>query len=267
MKFKEIFIYLIMAVVGLCSIYCLFSIFCSNDVNQKNIFVSLFMVSITFMGILFNVLHNISLIDENLNTRYLQIMYKDSKSAINHLKIDLQITIDLYRFLKTSLDYNDCEIDILSPHAFLVMQFINIISDCKLLDDLPILIRGNLEKKFSQELLLEPEYGPSSKYLKIMENTPSRGYDELPFHYYIEYKSFVDKFMNSNYLIQSKYLFSCYFESKNISEERLFNHYNEILNDLINNRIDELILRERDIKIEQINYKDVIIDNNSASDD
>ena len=41
----------------------------------------------------------------------------------------------------------------------------------------------------------------------------------------------------------------------NIPEEDLFNHFNQVLNDLSNNTIENLILRDRDVEILKEDFK------------
>ena len=51
------------------------------------------------------------------------------------------------------------------------MQFVNLISNPELMDDLPITLKGDFEKKFEKIVITNPTYDPSLKYLAIMENT------------------------------------------------------------------------------------------------
>lgn len=87
--------------MGFFAIFCIGVIFFTCiTINVKAIFASIFIGSITFIGILININHNMNLmnynnelLDENLNSRFLQLRYKESKHAINTLKRELQIYI------------------------------------------------------------------------------------------------------------------------------------------------------------------------------
>lgn len=247
--------------MGILTVFSIGAIFFCSCID-KTVFASLFMGSITFIGILINVKHNMDLMkhnnelfDENLNSRFLQLRYNESKQAINSLKRELEITLLVYDYIKKYVENKDIGIDCLSGHAFLVMQFVNLISDYDLLDDLPLTLKGNFEKKFEKIVMSNPVYTPSLKYLEIIDNSPTYDIPNIPFPYYIEYKQFIDKFKEANHVIQNKHVFSCYYESDNISEEDLFNHFNHILNEIINNPIEKLILRNRDVEIIKEDYK------------
>ena len=186
----------------------------------------------------------------------LQLNYNDSKQAINKLKRELQMTLFLYNHIRKHVENtNNLNFECLSGRAFLVMQFINFISDLELLDNLPITLRGNFEKKFEDNLSSNPVATDFSKYLEIIKNSPTVDIQNLPFPYYIEYKEVIDKFKNSISKNQNEHMFFLYFESKNISEEDLFNHFEEVFNDLINNTIEDLILRDRDVEIIKKEFK------------
>ena len=88
-----------------------------------------------------------------------------------------------------------------------------------------------------------------------MENTPAYDIQDIPFPYYIEYKQAIDNFNESEHIIQNKHVFSCYFESNDITEEDMFNHFTNVFNEIINNTIENLILRDRDVEIRKEDYK------------
>ena len=263
MDMKKYIIYIFIIITGIFAIFCIGVIFFTCiTINVKTIFASLFMGSITCIGILINIKHNSNLmkynnelLDENLNSRFLQLRYHESKRAINTLKKELQITLLVYDYIKKYVENKDIGIKCLSAHAFLVMQFVNLISNYELLNDLPITIKGNFEKKFEKKVSTNPVYTPSLEYLEIIDKSPTLDIQDIPFPYYIEYKQSIDKFKESNQIIQNKHVFSCYFESDNISEEDLFNHFNQVLNDLSNNTIEDLILRDRDVEILKEDFK------------
>lgn len=260
---KTNLIYILIGILGISAIFCIVEIFfLCNSNSIKTVFASLFMGSITGIGILINIKHNSDLmkynnelLDENLNSRFLQLRYSESKRAINTLKRELQITLLVYDYIKKYVENKDIGIPCLSAHAFLVMQFVNLISDYELLDDLPISIKGNFEKKFEKIVCTDPVRTPSLEYLEIIENSPTLDIQDIPFPYYIEYKQAIDKFKESTQIIQNRHVFSCYFESDNISEEDLFTHFNQVLNDIINNTIEYLILRDRDVEILKEDFK------------
>lgn len=115
------------------------------------------MGSITLIGILINFKFNMDLMeynnelfDENLNSRFLQLRYTHSKNAINLLKREIQITLLVYNYIKTNVENKDVGIECLSGHAYLIMQFVNLISNPELMDDLPITLKGDFEKNLKK---------------------------------------------------------------------------------------------------------------------
>lgn len=263
MDIKNIIIYFLIGIMGILavvSIVVIFFVCTSSDI--KTVFASLFMGSITLMGILINFKFNMDLMkynnelfDENLNSRFLQLRYIHSKNAINLLKREIQITLLVYNYIKTNIENKDVGIECLSGHAYIIMQFVNLISNPELMDDLPITLKGDFEKKFEKIVITNPTYAPSLKYLAIIENTPMYDIQNIPFPYYIEYKQAIDNFNESEHIIQNKHVFSCYFESSGITEEDLFNHFTNVFNEIINNQIEDLILKDRDVEIRKEDYK------------
>lgn len=261
MKLNKIHIFYLMIIIFIAGIvYCLHNIFCVkyDDNTIKTIYASLIIGSISSIGLFINIINNIEsrnqtekLIQENINNRFIQLRFNSCKRAVHDLTIFLQSSIniyyriiDLYGYERTKRSHN------LSPKAFLVMQFVNIITDTLLLNDLPYSLRKFIEDKFENNI--KPDFDDSSReMLEIIGNEYHSSSSALDLD---EYKEFIHKFIETGSTSQNAIVFKYYYESSNITEEELLYHFNNILNILTSHTIEELILMDENIKIERKDY-------------
>ena len=260
MKFHKQSIFYLMIFVFIMGIFsCLYNIFCVEfDNTIKTIYASLIIGLISSIGLFINLINNIEtkeqtnrLIQENVNNRFIQLRFNDSKRAIHDLIIFLQSSVNVYyRIIDLYGHEKHDNSKVLSPRAFLIMQFINIISNTLLLNDLPYSLRKFIENKFEDKL--KPTFdGSSMEMIDFMSNEVGSSFSALDLD---EYKEFIYQFFEIKNQNQNVIFFKYYYESPEITEEELLNHFNDILNILSSYTVEELILWDENIEIEKIDY-------------
>lgn len=261
MKFHKQSIFYLMIFVFIMGIfYCLYNIFCVefDNIAIKTIYASLIIGLISSIGLFINLINNIEtkeqtnrLIQENVNNRFIQLRFNDSKRAIHDLIIFLQSSVNVYyRIIDLYGHEKHDNSKVLSPRAFLIIQFINIISNTLLLNDLPYSLRKFIENKFEDKL--KPTFdGSSMEMIDFMSNEVGSSFSALDLD---EYKEFIYQFFEIKNQNQNVIVFKYYYESPEITEEELLNHFNDILNILSSYTVEELILWDENIEIEKIDY-------------
>lgn len=261
MKFqKQQICYLMIFVLIICIFYCLYNIFCVefDNITIKTIYTSLIIGLISSIGLFINLMNNIQtkeqtnrLIQENINNRFIQLRFSETKRAIHDLVIFLQSSINVYyRIIDLYGHEKPNNSKVLTPRAFLIIQFINIISNTLILNDLPYSLRKFIENKFEDKL--NPIFDESSEeMINYMANEIGSSFSALDLD---EYKEFIYQFFEIKNQNQNLIVFKYYYESPEITEKELLNHFNDILNILSSYTVEELILWDENIKIEKIDY-------------
>lgn len=119
-----------------------------------------------------------------------------------------------------------------------------------MLNDLPYSLRKFIENKFEDKL--KPNFdGSSMEMIEFMSNEVGSSFSTLDLD---EYKEFIYQFFGIKNQNQNLIIFKYYYESPEITEEELLNHFNDILNILSSYTVEELILWDENIEIEKIDY-------------
>lgn len=198
---------------------------------------------------------------ENQESLFIQLRFDDAKIGLNDLIICLELTLGLYKQLLNLSETNIPEKDnYLTPRAFLVMQFINIISDYELMLKLPITFRTKLETtlinkydennseklKYDQkfnEILIENEY--KNDYINQFNIITSNKYPKKVIQNYIKYKQFIKKFNRTEDIEMHETMFKYYYGFKKIKTEDFYNHFNNIYQELVTTSTEEIILKDK----------------------
>lgn len=198
------------------------------------------------------------LIKQNEENLFIQLRYADAHRAINDLIKYIESTFGIYEQLvdleKSNIPEKE---EYLSPRAFLVMQFINIISNYELLIKLPVTLRVKIESGFIDftgenfEILRD-----NTKFNKILEekgfindyesgfkiirlNKPSKSIQNN-----IAYNKFIDEFNSVEDIEMNEVVYRYYYGFKNIKTEDFYNHFDNIHKELTTKSTAELILND-----------------------
>lgn len=228
-------------------------------INLAGTLSSLIVASVSVIALLVNRKNTLETIKQNENNLFIQLRYEKAHKAINKLNNEIVLTLGLYEQIQ---DLNKKNIpakkEYLSPRAFLVMQFINIISDDELLVGLPISLRAKLEnnlinkfdknysgirdnKKFSRmldELNFERDYEEQFNILKS-------DYPNYKISNSIKYNQFIKKFNDYEDYEMHEHVFMYYYGCKKIKTEDIYNHLNNILHESESNSTEYLILKDK----------------------
>lgn len=198
------------------------------------------------------------LIKQNEENLFIQLRYADAHRAINDLIKYIEATFGIYEQLvdleKSNIPEKE---EYLSPRAFLVMQFINIISNYELLIKLPVTLRVKIESGFLDftgenfEILRD-----NTKFNKILEEKGFINDYESSFKIIrlnklsksiqnnIAYNKFIDEFNSTEDIEMNEVVFKYYYGFKNIKTEDFYNHFDNIHNELTTNSTAKLILND-----------------------
>lgn len=144
-------------------IILLYSIFTNQNSNLKTVFASLIIGIISFIGVIINFknneelkIQNNELMEQNIETRYLELRFKESKSAVFELNGFLKNTLYIYEKLKNLYNTNWEFKELYIPsYDFLVMQLTKINSNSLLMKNLPLYLQKELD------VILKNEYIPN----------------------------------------------------------------------------------------------------------
>lgn len=235
--------------------YFIFRIFFNIHTNDgkvltliNSIYTSLILASVSFISIIFSSLNNKKILDQNDESRFIELRFQDSKYAIYNLIEFIQKTCTVYKQLKDFLNKNrEYESNFLSPRDFLIMQFIIIITDKDLLIKLPLHIKSKLQFKFDDEI----EYCWDERADETVEkiNCHLGAIGEPLFSSEYVYDECVLEFNKIPHFEYNLTIFKAYISS-NISEEEFLSHFINILNEISSTNLDDLILKDKEIKLD-----------------
>ena len=203
------------------------------------------------------------LIEENKKDRFVQLRYADAKMGIDKLKVYLESTFGIYHQLDNLHNSDNPEkIGYLSTRAFLVLQYINIISNDKMLFGLPITLKNDIESKFidfCDESILDTIYDVQ-KFNELLESLgfvddyqdcfniiKSKDFPEKAIQNFFSYQSSIIEFNSQDDYELQESVFRYYYGLKNIKTEDFYKHFEDIYNDLKFHSIEELILKDYDL--------------------
>ena len=255
------------------------SIFFSNpdankDIISSNItvYASLIVGLISAIGIIYSNKHTIEsikltektlknseislnqtnqLINQNEDSLFVQLRFHEVEKALYILMNELQLTLRIFdELLKLNSD-KLC----FDPRGFLLMQYINIVSDIDLLKDVPVKLRSELQYPFLGRL------GPNLSdgawdYLDIMNNYYADElfetiYEELYLSY--EFEKIIIRFnenCRSDYFMR---IFLSYYSS-DITIREMAELMAYIIDRISKNKPENLILEEKDLKMDEKPY-------------
>lgn len=237
----------------------IFSIKNFNDeffINMVNISATLILGLLSFIGVMINLKHNYQLMEYNEKSEFVQLRFKDSKKAIYELFIFIEITFVVYQDIKNCFNkdsYEESKILYLDPRSFLIMQFVQIISNTYLLNNLPKNLRNELEYKFANR-----------KFNRVTEESINILNRILKYKHFMvnyithinEYEKFIKEF-KEDIFIDNKSLVFKYYCSSDIKEEELLNHFINIFNRIEEESIKDIILKDMDLERKATNFKEI----------
>lgn len=221
---------------------------------------SLIVASVSLIALLMNRKNTLATIKQSENNLFIQLRYEKAYQGINDLLILIDLTIGIYKQIQ-HLNKRDIpeKNEYLSPRSFLIMQFINIISNYELMIKLPITLRIKLEtdlinkydenasKKINDdeqfsELLKELEFINDYKeqYQIIKSSRPTYKIKNS-----IKYNQFIKEFNEYEDYEMHENMFMWYYGFKKIRTEDIFNHFNELREEIVSNSIEYLILKDK----------------------
>lgn len=246
-------------------ILCIWYIFYDSEVLSEEFYLSASIGIISLIGVISNMKHNNItrkqtnfLIEQNIETRFIQLRFECTKQVQNELLWILQSTMTIYSQLKiVKNEGNPFNSMVMSPRDFLILQFINLISNKNILFDLPVYLRSYLENKFKERVTYSNNMNngimtliKNDSYLKVSIQI----IDSMD-----EYKKYIKCFRDNLDNYKEK-IFVSYQES-NITEKEFENHFNSIINELANNNVEYLILKDKNLSFKKIDYKQYFKDN------
>ena len=205
---------------------------------------SLIVASVSLITLLMSRKNTLATMKQSENNLFIQLRYEKAHRGINDLSILIDLTLGIYKQIQY-LNKRDIpeKNEYLSPRSFLIIQFINIISNYELMLKLPITLRTKLEtdlinkydenaskkinddEKFS-ELLKELEFVNDyhEQYKIIKSSSPTYKIKNS-----IKYNQFIKEFNNYEDCEMHENMFMWYYGFKKIKTEDIFNHFNDIL--------------------------------------
>ena len=203
------------------------------------------------------------LIEENRKDLFVQLRYADAKMAMDKLDVYLASTFGVYHQLVLLHNSDNPEKGrYLSPRAFLVLQYINIISNDEMLFGLPITFKKDIESKFidlGDGSILETIYdvqkfnellgslGFVDDYQDCFNIIKSMDWPEKAIQNFFSYQSSIKEFNSQEDYELQESVFRYYYGLKNIKTEDFYKHFVDIYNTLKFHSIGELILRDYDL--------------------
>ena len=221
----------------------------------NSIYTSLILALISLITIIASSLNNKKILNQNEESRFIQLRFKESKESIYDLIEYLQKTCTIYKQLNRFLKNNeDKEEYFISPKAFLVMQFIFLISNTQLLNKLPLHIRSKIQFEFEDKV----EYGWNEESEEVLKDI------EFPFSFFAHpvyfdtlsvYEDCLNSFRTMPYYEYNRVLFKIYYSSE-ISEEEYLSHFINVLNEISSTKLEDLILKDKRIVLNELHYED-----------
>ncbi|WP_296789802.1 hypothetical protein [uncultured Methanobrevibacter sp.] len=224
------------------------------------VLVSIISISITTKYARDSLNQTNELIEENKKDLFIQLRFDGTKRGVDKLIKYLESTFGVYNQLVNLYNSDNPEKDkYLSPRAFLVLQYVNIISNEELLFELPDSLKTNIESgfiNFNDESILTriydysnfnellKKYGFVDDYHKYFSIITSKNPPTKVIQNYISYQSCINEFnAEKDYELQES-VFRYYYGFKKITVEDFYNFYVDIYNDLKFHTTEELILRD-----------------------
>lgn len=223
--------------------------------------IALFAIFITVLSTLYSNYKNDINIKKQMKkseeTLFIQLRFDDAKQGINDLIIYLESTLGLYDQLEKLNKSNiDAKEQYLSPRAFLVMQFINIISNYELLLKLPITLRTQIQTLINDEYLflnikdderfknLLQEYGFENDYTHYFNIIKSKNPPKV-IQNYLLYTKFISEFNNAPDYEMHESVFRYYYGFKKIKTKDFYNHFYDIYLELTTKSVENIILKDK----------------------
>lgn len=178
---------------------------------------------------------------KNRENIIIQARYEKIDTLIFNLKFFLLDTQGVYQDLKKQKT-PESE-NFLNPQDFLLLQFTQIISDKRLMGNLPRWFRDEIQGKF-QYNLKNPNTNINPQKINEMpltQDSITSGETILQFQdiYNDFYQDMQEKWSKSNRFRGFYYIYH-----ENITEEELYNHLNHILDIIFTESIEEMILKD-----------------------
>lgn len=209
----------------------------------SSIYASLILASISIITIIYSNLNNQKILNQNEESQFIQLRFKDSKESIFHLIDFIQNTCTIYKELKDLNNDKINENNLLSPREFLVMQYVTIITNKKLLNKLPLYVKSKIELEFNERVNYKWEES-ANETIKRIDNYLSP-MTQL-FNCMNTYNNFISNFKQDSNYEYNKTILKSYISS-NISEEELLSLFINILNEITNTKLEDLILKDKQI--------------------
>ena len=186
------------------------------------------------------------LIEQNEENRYIELRFKNAQKALLKLLKELQISLKIQHELK-NLKSKELLFD---SRGLLLMQYVNLIEDCHILDYIPLKLRVEFDSIFNNKIdkYVSEE---SEAYICEINSYNEYNYDILvreKLMFYFEFENIVKKFNENCSSGYFKNKFRVYYSS-NITEEELENHMKYIIQEIEINKYEKHILDEKELII------------------
>lgn len=220
-----------------------------NDVikiNLNSVYICFIMSLVPLIGIFVSIEVNKKtvsqtkkLYNQNIETRFIQLRFNNSKNAINILQEYIIFTLKIYTEIKKFMELNsDLKFVPLKPKYFLVMQLININFNDEIFFDIPSHLKNKLNiENFLKDFSFNSDVSSELEKIKKIKTA-----NVLNISLIEQYKSFMNEYNNKH--SHYKDLIFKTLCSSDISEEELYDLFFNIKEDLESKNIEDLLLED-----------------------
>lgn len=115
----------------------------------------------------------------------MQLRFHDAEQSLYKLMNELQLALLIYHDLK-EIDASEL---FFNPRGFLLIQYLNLVSDIDLLEHIPLTLRSKFQYPFLKRLHLPPNK-ESEKYINQINSYEEKNYSDITREKIIRYYEF-----------------------------------------------------------------------------
>lgn len=201
---------------------------------------------------------NSELIKQNENFLFIQLRFHHAEDALYDLMNELQLTILIYNEL-CSIQTEELYFN---PRGFLMLQYVNLISNLDLLKYIPVKLRSEFQYSFLNRLGgLNEE---SLEYVELLNSYEDLEINNIAKEKIISFFEYSDCINNFNRNCCSGYFvnhFRLYYSS-NISNEEMLNLMVKVIDEISHSKPEDLILAEKNLIYDVKSYSRFVKDLN-----